>query len=39
VNKNRLKWVVFTEVINGFDALERHYWSTLRIWWLAWRSD
>jgi len=29
VNKNRLKYVVFTHVINGFDAFERHHGSAL----------
>jgi len=37
VNKNRLKYVVFTRIINGFGALERHYWSTLTQRWLTWR--
>jgi len=37
VDKNRLKYVVFTRVINGFGALERHYWSTLMKWRLIWR--
>jgi len=37
VTKNRLKYVVFTRIINGFGALERHYWSTLMKRRLIWR--